>query len=125
MSLIKKIKNKVLENYYSHRWYFFAKLSIIVLMLLVFIWSGLDVSSLIVDGAEMEGILSGLKKSLIIIFVRIILNWVIELIFSPSWKIKDNTDNLPNDVLWKKTLVQYNLQEKVTPSVAAMLLYWR
>lgn len=88
MSLIKKIKNKVLENYHSHRWYFFAKLSIIVLMLLVFIWSGLDVFSLIVDGAEMDGILSGLKKSLIIIFVRIILNWVIELIFSLLERLK-------------------------------------
>lgn len=125
MSFAQKFRNKVLENYNSHRWYFFVKLFIIVLLFAIIIGSFFSVFILISNKAEFWELLGTLKKSFIFIVVRFILNWVVELIFFPSWKIEDNMETLPSKVSWKKTLVQYELSKEITPSEAAILLYRR
>ena len=125
MSMFKKIRDKFLENYHSYKSYFFIRLFLILIVSLISIVWIVEIIDLILKGSETEDILYVLNGLLFAVFFWFVLNWIIQLIYSSSWKIKENMKNLPKDDFWEKIIVQYSLPKEITPSEAAILLYGR
>ena len=125
MSMFKKIRDKFLENYHSYKSYFFIRLFLILIVSLISIVWIVEIIDLILKGSETEDILYVLNGLLFAIFFWFVLNWIIQLIYSSSWKIKENMKKLPKDDFWERVIVQYSLPKEITPSEAAILLYGR
>lgn len=125
MSVFKKIRDWILEDYNSYKLYFFVKLVIILIMSSMVILSLFDAILLIIDKAAFHNIVDAFKIPVIFIIFWFVLDWLLELIFFPAWKIKDNMKKLPKDDFWEKVMVQYSLPKEITPSEAAILLYGR
>lgn len=125
MSMFKKFRDKFLENYHSYKSYFFIRLFLILIVSLISIVWIVEIIDLILKGSETEDILYVLNGLLFAIFFWFVLNWIIQLIYSSSWKIKENMKKLPKDDFWERVIVQYSLPKEITPSEAAILLYGR
>ena len=125
MSMFKKIRDKFLENYHSYKSYFFIRLFLILIVSLISIVWIVQIIDLILNDSETEDILYVLNGLLFTVFLWFVLNWVIQLIYSSSWKIKEDMKKLPKDDFWEKVIVQYGLPKEITPSEAAILLYGR
>ena len=124
MGFLNKIKDKFSENYHSRYEYILAKLFVAWLMLFEIVPALISIISW--NWGEISfGYVSGSYVTLIVFwFLRVFLDWLLEIIFARSWKIEKNMKRLPENV-WKKTIVQYDLFDTITPSEAAILLYRR
>ena len=125
MNIIKKIKNRISENYNSNKGYLFVKILLWWLMSSGII-SALRHIILIILGKDIE---SDIAYNILLIFIFvltwILLDGVVESIFLSSWKIMDNMVKLPKNIWKKGVIVEYDLPKNITPSEAAILLYWR
>lgn len=121
MPFLRKIKNKISEDYHSRNCYLFAKLLVALWMLSGIAFSLYDMFSWTTD----KNILWCIFWLLVEVWMRFIFDGIVESIFLKSWKITANMKELPKNIWSKNTIIQYNLSENITPSEAGMLLYWR
>lgn len=115
MTLHKKIKTRILENYNSQTTFYFSKILIFIVYI---VWL-----LLVIKFVEKPGV----KSVLLLLFIPslFILNGYIELLFLPSLKIKVNMPELPKEIGGEKTLVQYSLPKNMTPSEVGMMMSWK
>lgn len=126
MSFIKKIKNKVLKDYNNRRSYLALKIFLIVLLVLIIYPFVLDLIESFIWIFSNEPIWKfwfNLSVVLFIFFAWMLIYGIMESFFLSSLKIEENMDELPKYVWFKKTLVQYGLSKKISPSEAGMILY--
>lgn len=112
MSLGKKLRSIILENYHNKVGFYIIKtLFFIVYTITLFLVIGF------IEKSE-------IKLLLLLLFVPslFILNWYIEVLFLSSLKIEINMSELPKKIGKEKTIVQYSLPKNITPSEVGIMM---
>lgn len=115
MSFIKKIWNKILGSYNSKTGFYFIR----ILILAIYVVLCFVLIKIIWD--------SSVKLLLIVLLIPslLVLNGIMEALFLPSFRIERDMEELPSRIWWEKILVQYNLPKDITPSEVGIMMSWK
>lgn len=123
MSLIKKLRNKIIEKYHSNKSY---KWLLAFWFIPLLIWLAFLLIKGIFETFSWENDWWVFVILIIIIIIgcfSLVLKGIVDSIFLPSQKIEENMKELPKNVWSEKILVQYDLSKEISPSEAGIMMY--
>lgn len=122
MSFIKKIRDKVLENYHSNKSYSFVEWLLAFWFVPLLIWLILSLIKEIFSWENDWWALVILILIIVIICFWMFFKWIIDLFFLSSHNVEENMKELPKKVWSEKPLVQYDLSKEISSSEAGMIV---